>query len=354
MRELQVNLQTAEYKISIKKNITWEIGAYLRDNFPLKKIAIITDNNVKALYGKELENNIRNMGFEIKTISIKPGEESKSLDTLEKIYEELSKFNLCRDDVIVAFGGGVVGDLAGFVASTYLRGVQYIQVPTSLLAQVDSSIGGKVAVDLPYGKNLIGSFYHPKKVFIDPELLKTLDRRFLNDGLAEVIKYGCIKDKSIIEQLLSYKSQEELFESIDSIIYKCCTIKKVLVERDERDYGERMLLNFGHTLGHAIEKYFDFKKYTHGEAVAIGMVQITKNTEGLGITEKGALGQLQEVLEKFQLLFDTPEMEREAVIKAIMLDKKNNSNGIKLIILKTIGQGIIKVVGIDELKNYVI
>lgn len=292
-------------------------------------------------------------GFTNKIISVKPGEESKSLNTLQEIYKELSNFKIKRDDLIITFGGGVVGDLGGFAASTYLRGIQYVQVPTSLLAQVDSSIGGKVAVDLPWGKNLVGSFYHPAAVFMDPEFLKTLNKKYLHDGLAEVIKYGFIRDKNIIDKLMKFENDMELSENIEDIIYACCGIKKSVVEIDEKDFGERMLLNFGHTLGHAIEKDFNYKKYTHGEAVGIGMYCITRKSEQMGITDKGTSELIKTVLKKYELPYEMPEVNRQDIFDTIALDKKSSSEGINLILLKKTGEAFIRMTQINELGNYI-
>lgn len=350
---LKIALKENSYNIYIERNIFNKIGEYLDKNYKKKKIAVITDDNLEKLYGKNLKDILEKRGFNAETIAVKPSEESKSIDTLKEVFKKLSNFKVGREDLIITLGGGVVGDLGGFAASTYLRGISYIQVPTSLLAQVDSSIGGKVAVDLPWGKNLIGSFYHPKAVFIDPELLKTLDKRFLHDGLAEVIKYGCIRDESIIFQLLNFKDDEELLDNIDTLIFKCCSIKKSVVEIDEKDFGDRMLLNFGHTLGHAVEKYFNYKKYTHGEAVAIGMVEITRKSEKLSITEKGASKFIEEALKKYNLPCKTPQMDREETFKTIALDKKNSGENINLILLRKIGEGIIRKVKIDELDKYI-
>lgn len=353
MRTLEIMLKDTSYNIYIKKNILHEIGDYLISNFNNRRIVIITDTNCERLYADTLSKELQEKGYETGIITITPGEESKNIDTLQQVYKELSTFKIGRQDLIIAFGGGVVGDLAGFAASTYLRGVDYVQIPTSLLAQVDSSIGGKVAVDLPFGKNLVGSFYHPKAVFIDAEVLKTLGTRFLHDGLAEVIKYGFIKDETIIYDLLNYKNDDELLQNIEDIIYKCCSIKKSVVEADEKDFGERMLLNFGHTLGHAIEKYFNYKKYSHGEAVAIGMAEITKNSEKLCITQKGTYKLLEDILKKFELPYEAPEMERDQILETIVLDKKNSGNGISLILLDKIGVGFIKKIPISEIDNYI-
>ncbi|MCT8978404.1 3-dehydroquinate synthase [Clostridium sp. CX1] len=350
---LKIELKENSYSIYIERNIFNKVGDYLDEHYKNRKVAIITDNNLEKLYGKSFKEILEKRGFNTKIISVKPGEESKSIDTLKEIYEKLSNFRLGREDLIIALGGGVVGDLGGFAASTYLRGVPYIQIPTSLLAQVDSSIGGKVAVDLPWGKNLIGSFYHPRAVFIDPELLKTLHKRFFHDGLAEVIKYGCIRDESIIFQLLNFKDDKELLDNIDTLIFKCCSIKKSVVELDEKDFGDRMLLNFGHTLGHAVEKYFNYKEYTHGEAVAIGMAEITRKSEKLQITEKGSSELIEEVLEKYELPYKAPLMDREEIFKAIALDKKNSGENINLILLRKMGEGMIRKVKVDELEKYI-
>lgn len=353
MKAIQINLKDNSYTIYIQRNIFSTIGEYLKENYKDKKVAIITDSNLEKLYGESFNRILQDRGFTTKTIVVKPGEESKSIDTLKEVYSELVEFKLGRADLIITFGGGVVGDLGGFAASTYLRGVPYIQVPTSLLAQVDSSVGGKVAVDLPHGKNLVGSFYHPKAVFIDPEFLKTLSKKFLHDGIAEVIKYGCIKDKSIIDELMNYINEEQLLANIDSLIYKCCSIKKSVVEIDEKDFGERMLLNFGHTLGHVVEKYFNYTEYTHGEGVAIGMAEITRKSEKLHITEEGSSKCIEEVLKKYELPYKVPSMDREEAFNTILLDKKSSGEYINLILIKKIGEGIIKKVRFNEVGEYI-
>lgn len=353
MKIIEVKLKDNSYKIYIEKNIFEKIAAYLKENYENKKILIVTDKNLEKLYIKALNKTIQDKNFKTKIISIEPGEKSKSIDTLKKLYEDFTNFNLTRGDLILTFGGGVVGDLGGFAAATYLRGIPYIQIPTSLLAQVDSSVGGKVAVDLPWGKNLVGSFYQPKAVFIDPELLKTLDERFLHDGLAEVIKYGCIRDESIFRTLMNYKDDEELLDNIEKIIYTCCNIKKKVVESDEKDLGERMILNFGHTLGHAVEEYFNYSKYTHGEAVAIGMAEITRRSEELNITKIGTHNFIKKILMKYELPYRRIEMDKEKILHTIKLDKKSSGENINLILLNKIGEGFIKKVSIKEIENYI-
>jgi 3-dehydroquinate synthase len=353
MKTLSINLTNKNYTIFIKRDIFNEIGNYLNNNFNGNKIAIITDFNLRDLYSDVLLKIIKKAGFDSKLIAIKPGEESKTMSCLQQVYTQLSSFKIGRGDLIFTLGGGVVGDLGGYAASTYLRGIPYIQIPTSLLAQVDSSIGGKVAVDLPEGKNLVGNFYHPNAVFIDPNILKTLDKRFLHDGLAEVIKYGCIKEKSILDKLLSYKNDTELLDNIEEIIYMCCKIKKSVVEIDEKDFGERMLLNFGHTLGHAIEKYYNYKKYTHGEAVGIGMLETTKKSEQLEITREETSSLIEKLLIKYNLPSQLPEMNTLDLLDTIALDKKNCGESINLILLKTLGSGFIKKIKLKDISLYI-
>lgn len=352
MYNLEVNLPQKKYSIIIKKGILGNIGQEIKKIYKNKKIAIITDSNVEGLYGEKIINELNKYDFKTKTIVIQPGEKSKSLESAKDIYEKLLDFEITRGDMIIAFGGGVVGDLAGFAASTLLRGIPFIQIPTSLLAQIDSSVGGKVAVNLPQGKNLVGSFYHPEAVFIDPDLLRSLDKRFLYDGMGEVIKYGCIRDKKLFDKLMNIETEDELFNNIEDIILSCCGVKRDIVERDEKDKGERMLLNFGHTIGHAIEKNFNYTKYTHGEAVAIGMYNITKKSEEMDITNGNTAAVIKKILIKYNLPYEMPTVEREKLIKAIGLDKKNKGNKLNIVLLKEIGNSFIKNIDRKDVNRY--
>ena len=302
--ELKVDLKDRSYQIIIEKGLINRVSEEISRVYKGKKIFIITDDNVNKYYGGKISEELKKNGFEVNLLSLKPGEETKNFNTLPIVYDELLNFNLTRSDLIIALGGGVIGDLAGFVASTYLRGIDFVQIPTSLLAQVDSSVGGKVAVDLDRGKNLVGSFYHPKFVLIDPEVLNTLDNRFFIDGMAEVIKYGCIKDKQFFDYLEKMENNQQLINDMEVVIHKCCDIKRQVVENDEKDKGERMLLNFGHTLGHAIEQYYNYTKYSHGEGVAIGMYVISKISEEKGLTKKGTSQKIKNILDIFQIYSD--------------------------------------------------
>ena len=334
--ELKVDLKDRSYSIIIEKGVINRVSEEIRKVYKGKKIFIITDDNVNKYYGGKISEELKKNDFKVKLLSLKPGEETKNFNTLPIVYNELLDFNLTRSDLIIALGGGVIGDLAGFVASTYLRGVEFIQIPTSLLAQVDSSVGGKVAVDLERGKNLVGSFYHPKCVLIDPEVLNTLDNRFFIDGMAEVIKYGCIKDKQFFDYLKKMENNQQLINNMEVVIHKCCDIKRQVVENDEKDKGERMLLNFGHTLGHAIEQYYNYTKYSHGEGVAIGMYVISKISEEKGLTKKGTSQRIKDILVKYNLPYEL-DVNIEETLEAINLDKKKLGNDLNVIILKEIG-----------------
>ncbi|MBN1053270.1 MULTISPECIES: 3-dehydroquinate synthase [Clostridium] len=350
MRELVVDLKEKSYSIIIKKGLINELSNEINKVYKGKKIFILTDENVNYHYGDKVKDLLINNGYDVKKMVLKPGEETKSFNTLPKIYNEFLDFKLTRSDLIITLGGGVIGDLGGFAASTFLRGIDFIQVPTSLLAQVDSSVGGKVAVDLDRGKNLVGSFYHPKVVLIDPDVLITLKDKFFKDGMAEVIKYGCIKDLDFFYKLKEFKSKDEVLDNIEDIIYTCCNIKRIVVENDEKDKGERMLLNFGHTLGHAIESYYNFNKYTHGEAVGIGMYKIIKMSEEKGITPKGCADEIKDILIQYSLPYDIDIENLDEILETISLDKKNINNVLKIVLLDRIGQSFLKSTNIEFFK----
>ena len=242
---------------------------------------------VFPLYSETRISSLDSCGYEGRSLVLPHGEPTKSFQTLPEIYSAMLNAKISRSDLVIALGGGVIGDLTGFAASSFLRGVKLVQIPTSLLAQVDSSVGGKVAVDLPQGKNLAGAFYHPKLVLIDPDVLNTLPHHFISDGMGEVIKYGCIKDRTLFDRLCAHASFEDLKPELTEIIARCVDIKRVVVEADQFDTGERMLLNFGHTLAHTIEQYYHYERESHGEDVGIGMYQITRIAKEQGLTATG-------------------------------------------------------------------
>ncbi|MDD6769502.1 3-dehydroquinate synthase [Inconstantimicrobium porci] len=337
MQELHVDLGNISYDIKIAKGLRHTIGTEIKNIFNGRKIALITDENVDKYYGSETEKSLKNQGFDVRKIVLQAGEKTKSFNSLMTLYNEFIDFNLTRSDLIITMGGGVIGDLGGFAAATYLRGIKFVQFPTSLLAQVDSSVGGKVAVDLEKGKNLVGAFYHPSLVIIDSEMLDTLPDRVFNDGMGEVIKYGLIGDKELFDKLYNAGGRNDVMKIIDDVIHTCCDIKRIVVEKDEKDTGLRMILNFGHTIGHAIEKYFNFEKYTHGEAISIGMYEITKISEEKGLTEKGTADRIINILVKYDLPYDVKIDNKEEIIDTISLDKKNLNNVLNLIVLDKIG-----------------
>ena len=352
MRTITVALGEKTYNIEIAAGLLDQIGAKARVLSQAVKAAIISDSNVDPLYGERLERSLAASGFEVTRIVFAAGEQSKNLTVLGQVYDELARAGLTRSDLILTLGGGVPGDLGGFAAATFLRGIDFIQVPTSLLAQIDSSVGGKVAIDLPSGKNLAGSFYQPKAVFIDPDLLKTLPLRFLHDGLAEAIKYGCIRDAGLFAQIAAVKSDQELLEQADIIIETCCNIKARIVEKDEFDTGERMLLNFGHTIGHAIEKCCGFTTYTHGEGVGIGMGQTTRQPVTLGLTAAGTAEALSRVLKKFALPV-TAVFDAQEILQAMALDKKKSGKKINLVIIEKIGVGRLHKIDWQDIPAYI-
>jgi len=335
MQEILVNTAAKSYPLKIKNGLFNEDNAY--SVLKGRKAVIVTDSNIAPLYGEGLLAKLRNLGIDSDIYVIPAGESSKSHDELLKLYNYLSSLNITRSDFIIALGGGVTGDLAGFAASTYLRGLNLIQIPTSLLAMVDSSIGGKVAVNLPAGKNLVGSFYQPEEVLIDPLLLNTLPDRHFADGMAEVIKYGCIRDKGLFLMLESLKDREEVMGNIEEIIFRCCSVKKDVVEQDEREKSLRMILNFGHTFGHAIEKCFDYKTYTHGEAVAIGMVFISDLSVKTGFCQRDSAERIKKLLLKFNLPVDFPKLKARDVFNAVIKDKKARTGHINLVLIEDIG-----------------
>lgn len=335
MKTLRVNLGINSYDILIGKNILPDIGDHVKSDGG--KVFIVSDTNVAPVFANIIIDSLLKKGYDCKLEVLPAGEGTKSIKSVTPLYSSMLAFNLTRKDLIITLGGGVIGDLGGFVASTYLRGVPFVQVPTSLLAQVDSSVGGKVAVDLPEGKNLVGSFYQPKLVYIDTDVLHDLSDAFYIDGMAEVIKYGCIKDKVLFELLETIHSRDEFMQKVEDIVYTCCDIKRKVVEIDERDTGERMLLNFGHTYGHAIEKYYKFKGYTHGQAVAIGMVFITEISERLGMTAKGTAERIKRILKNYGLPI-SDQVRPEQLMSAMLNDKKNMGKKLYVVLLKEIGE----------------
>lgn len=337
MSTLRVNLPGREYDIICERGALDRVGGLVRPLLRGKLAAIVTDSNVEPLYASRVARSLHLAGFQAAILEIPAGETSKCPEVLAEVWEQLMDVGLTRSDAIIALGGGVVGDLAGFAAATILRGVEFVQIPTTLLAQVDSSVGGKVAVDLRAGKNLAGAFYQPKMVIMDPACLETLPDRVFSDGMAEVIKYGCIWDRELFNTIARLGSWEQIMGRIDEIVLRCCDIKRQVVEQDEFDTGLRMLLNFGHTLGHVYEKAYNYETYTHGEAVAAGMVKAAEVGTKLGVTPSSAAAEIAAVLQMFSLPVKI-EASREDYAETLTKDKKGDGADIAFIALREIGK----------------
>lgn len=304
------------------------------------KVLILTNTTVAKFYGKKLEQVLK-QNYTCLTYAVPDGEVYKNLSTVQKIYDFLLKNKYDRQTIIVALGGGVVGDMAGYVAGTYLRGVSFVQVPTTLLAQVDSSVGGKTGVNHPLGKNMIGVFYQPKLVLIDLNVLSTLPEREFLSGLAEVIKYGLIYDRRFYKYLGQFS--REKVRDLQKIIKRCCEIKASVVAKDEKEYGLRAILNFGHTVGHALEAYTNYKKFTHGEGVALGMVAAMQLSIDKKYITSDELQRLLMLYRRVGLLEKTDiKFNLKKIIALMLQDKKVKNGQINFVLIKKIGKAVVE------------
>lgn len=349
---LTVTLPNHSYDLLIEKGTLAQVGAFAQELWAPQKIVVITDTTVSELYGATVIDSLEQAGFTTAMFVVAAGEQSKSLAVAAQAYDFLAEEGMTRSDGILALGGGVVGDLAGFVASTYMRGLHFIQVPTTLLAQVDSSIGGKTAVNTAIAKNLVGTFAQPDGVLIDPDTLNTLELRRVREGIAEIIKSAAIADRGLWDQLAALTDEADLLAHSVEIIAACCKIKRAVVEADELDNGVRLLLNFGHTIGHALENTAGYGILTHGEGVAIGMSQITKVAEQKQQTPAGITDQLVQMVEKFHLPVSSDHWDKKALYQALTHDKKARGSAINIILLDKIGEAKIVAVPIEEMKDY--
>jgi 3-dehydroquinate synthase len=341
MKAIKVNLKKRSYNIVIGNAILKKIGAHLKQLKLGSDAYIITNRVIKNVHGEELKNSLSRAGFNYRFKLIPDTEKSKSLKTAYSVIEDLAAYDKKKKVFIIAFGGGVVGDLAGFVASIYKRGIAYVQVPTTLLAQVDSAIGGKTAVDLGLGKNLAGAFYQPKLVFSDIAVLKTLDVRQVLSGLAEIIKYGIIKDPilfNFLEKKHDLIIRKEI-RPLESVILRSSSIKAKIVERDEREEkGLRTILNFGHTIGHAIEAAGKYKRYNHGEAIALGMLVALDIGRAMGDTDEDTQERAEKLLRAVGLPTRIKKVNPAEIIKAHYFDKKFSGAKNKFVIAESIGR----------------
>lgn len=342
MMTLQVKASTA-YEIIVGRDLLSGCAAKIKEISTAQTAVIVTDDIVAPLYCSTVKHSLEAEGFHVETFIFPHGEQSKSHQTLIALYDFLCDKSVTRSDLLIALGGGVVGDLTGFCAATYLRGIDYVQVPTTLLAQIDSSVGGKTAVDTEKGKNLVGAFKQPALVLCDVDTLRTLTPEIFSDGMAEAIKYGLIKDKKLFEMI----AEKDISDILENMIYRCIQIKAQVVEADEFDKGERMLLNFGHTIGHAIERQYHYQTYTHGSAVGIGMVYISSISEQAGLTPKGTTEKIKCCLQKYKLPCSV-KITPEQILNISSNDKKRDKSDINLILLKDIGQAYISKVSLTK------
>jgi len=353
---LKVDLQERTYPIEIKNGLLADVGDRLKGLGHSGLCAVVTNPLVGGLYGEALMESLDRAGvFTPLLITVPDGEEYKNLIEAGKIYDVLVENRFERGSPVIALGGGVIGDLTGFVAATYLRGVPYVQVPTTLLAQVDSSVGGKTAVNHKGGKNLIGSFYQPISVFIDPETLKTLEPRDVRTGLAEVVKYGVILDKDFFAFLESNASGLTSLESgiIINAISRSCAVKAGVVAVDELEItGQRAKLNLGHTFGHAIEALSGYGVYRHGEAVAMGMVMAARFSVRLGLCGEQTAQRIEALIVSLGLPAAPPPIDAAAFVESMRHDKKVRGGALRFILVREIGSVELRDVGEGELEKF--
>lgn len=342
MRTVQVPLGNRSYTIVVDRRLVPTLGERCRNFGLVGKCAVITDKNVGKAYGAPAVRSLRKAGFDVVLLIIPAGEKSKSVAVVEKCFNELAAHRLERKSFIVALGGGVVGDLAGFVAATYLRGIPFVQVPTTLLAQVDSSVGGKVGVNLRAGKNLVGAFHQPRHVLCDLKTLDTLPEREFRAGLAEVIKYGIIYDAGLFAMLERNMTKvlKRDPENLAEIVARSCEIKAEVVGQDETESGLRAILNFGHTIGHALEAISRYGKYLHGEAISIGQVGaaiISARMKGLPQTD---VIRIRDLFKRASLPVSVrlTAAQRKQLFDAMQLDKKVSGGEIKFVLARAIGK----------------
>jgi 3-dehydroquinate synthase len=341
MQTLSVSLGDRSYPIYVGDGILVRAGEFLAQAGLNGKVAIISNPTVAQLYLDPIHEALTHAGFEVTPVLVPDGEEHKDLKSLASIYDRLIADRFDRKSCIMALGGGVVGDLAGFAAASYLRGIPYVQVPTTLLAQVDSSVGGKTGVNHQDGKNLIGAFYQPRVVLIDVNVLRSLSRRELIAGLAEIIKYGIIEDPALFT-LLEEKMDKVIGldrELLVEIIATSCAIKARVVEKDEREDDYRTVLNFGHTIGHALEAVTEYRNYLHGEAVGIGMVQAAAISVQRGFCDQRSHERIRKLIRKAGLPLELPpQISRQNLIQSMEVDKKSAGGKIKFVMCAGIGR----------------
>jgi len=335
MKKINLTHSNGSYDIYIGENLIETAGDYIEElNLnPKTKFCIVSDDIVYPLYGGIVKNSVEKKGFAVKYFVFKNGESQKNLSVISEIYNFLCENKFDRNDYLIALGGGVVGDMTGFAAATYLRGIKFIQIATTLLAQVDSSVGGKTGVNLSHGKNLVGAFYQPQLVLCDTGVLKTLPEDIYADGMAEAIKHGFIKSVGLFDSLMNKTI------SVIDMVYENIKIKADVVISDEFETGERAVLNFGHTIGHAVEKYYNFSKFSHGQSVAIGMVYEAKISHILNLCEYDVVEKIIKILNLYSLPVNIGEKIDNKILADICCgDKKSENDFIKFVLLEDIGK----------------
>ncbi|HOW57455.1 MAG TPA: 3-dehydroquinate synthase [Smithellaceae bacterium] len=352
MRSLKVNLDKktlSSYEIRIGNGIIDRVALLIAKNFKAGRHIIITDSNIRRLHGAKLEQSLKDVGLHVDIIEFPAGEAAKNINTVLQISEKMLQLGADRTTTLIAFGGGVTGDLVGFIASVFMRSLPYLQIPTSLIAQVDSSIGGKTAIDLPCGKNLLGTFYQPRAVFADLSYLETLPQNEFSNGLAEIIKYGIIDDDKMFRTL---EDNMDAIKNRDTsllikIVENCCRIKKSIVEIDEKEQGLRRILNFGHTLGHAIEAESQYM-ISHGEGVALGMIAAARLSENAGYLAAVERERIENIIGMSGLPSRIPTtLSAGKIIERLKLDKKKRGDNIHFVLVKKIGMPFVNG-GMDE------
>ncbi len=351
MESVRVNLGERSYLILINNGILDQAGEIIFSCNLGKNAAVITNTTVGPLYRAQVIKTLEQALFHVDVIEIPDGEQYKTLSWIERIHKKLLSFDLDRNSPIIALGGGVIGDMAGFAAATFMRGVPLVQVPTTLLSQIDSSIGGKTGVNLPEGKNMVGSFYQPRMVLIDPSVLATLDMRELRSGMAEVIKYGIIRDQQLFSFLQRNMDEAlHLDESVlSSIIKTCCTIKAAITSLDERENGLRAILNFGHTFGHAVETLTNYTEYKHGEAVSIGMAAAARVSAEWGYCSQEDCTEVVSLLEAAGLPIHPPALSGGDYLDAMQKDKKRVRGNIRMVLMRRIGEVFVEEVSSEKI-----
>ena len=338
---------SGQYDVVIGAGLLHDAGVRIREVSGAETAVIISDNIVSARYGEVLKKSLMGCGLRVLEYVFPNGERQKNLHTYGAILEFLCENNVTRSDLVIALGGGVVGDLAGFAAATYRRGIGFIQIPTTLLAAVDSSVGGKTAVDLEHGKNQAGCFYQPKLVLCDTELLRTLPEDQYRCGCAEIIKYSMIGRPGFYDELFETPVRDQL----EHVIAVCVEMKRDVVERDEFDTGDRMLLNFGHTFGHSAEVLSNFS-ILHGQGVAMGMAAITRAAVRNGVCGRETLEKLLAILDRYGLPADIP-FPKDHVVRAAVSDKKRSGASISIVLPKEVGRCEIRKIPVQELKDWI-